>query len=58
MSHDDNTEEAKPLALLVDSLASLLRLAAVHDSKNPIFGPVLQQFSEHSQAVNRVWLSC
>ena len=52
MSHDDNTEEAKPLALLVDSLASLLRLAAVHDSKNPIFGPVLQQFSEHSQAVN------
>ncbi len=52
MSHDDGSEDLKPIALLVESTAALLRLATVHDSKNPVFTPALQQFAAHYQAVN------
>jgi len=53
MSHDDASEDlVKPVAMLVERFNGLLRLAAVHDSKNPIFTPALQQFSANYQAVN------
>ena len=52
MSHAADEDFAKPIAKLIEAFASLLRLAVVHDSKNPIFTPVLTQFAAHYQVVN------